>query len=209
MSTRGCVAIQNGTGWRGVYNHSDSYPWGLGAELHEHLQGRNLRDFAWSLMKHDDWKDYLSGGVCPYCGRVGLGQPHSISGIIYGKETEGGQYPDPERKHHCHDFKGPSCKVRASITDRDEKLSALFLGWVYVVDPLRETIKVLKSVRAKGRHKERSRDRKREWYQDNYKWVEVTTVPIKGRIVDWSQIEIIGRSLAEAHSKLYDKEVVR
>ncbi|MBC7219282.1 MAG: hypothetical protein H5T49_04030 [Hadesarchaea archaeon] len=79
MSTRGCVAIKTGTGWRGVYNHCDSYPSGLGKELWDHLKGKDLKKFAEELLRFDDWWNYLAEGVCPYCGRRGLSQPHSIS----------------------------------------------------------------------------------------------------------------------------------
>jgi hypothetical protein len=89
LSTRGCVAVKTGTGWRGVYNHSDSYPTGLGKELWEHLKGKDLKKFAEELLRFDDWRNYLAGGVCPYCGRRGLSQPHSIGGGISGREPGG------------------------------------------------------------------------------------------------------------------------
>jgi hypothetical protein len=33
MGTRGCIAIAQGDGWQGVYNHWDSYPTELGKQL--------------------------------------------------------------------------------------------------------------------------------------------------------------------------------
>ena len=38
MSTRGCVAIGTPDAWRGVYNHYDSYPTGLGSAVWHHIQ---------------------------------------------------------------------------------------------------------------------------------------------------------------------------
>ncbi len=50
MSTRGSVAIGTPKNWRGVYNHWDSYPTGLGRSIWQHLQetltnGKTLNDF--------------------------------------------------------------------------------------------------------------------------------------------------------------------
>ena len=84
LSTRGCVAIKRGSGWIGVYNHSDSYPTGLVKDLWDYLHqdGVDLRQFAEELLKYDDWRNFLEGGICPYCGKVGQGQPHSIRGDV-------------------------------------------------------------------------------------------------------------------------------
>ena len=94
MSTRGCVAIKTKSGWRGIYNHSDSYPTGLGKELWEHLKEKDLNKFAEELLHYDDWRNYLAGGVCPYCGRRGLSQPHSIASAIWNREFGKVRYPD-------------------------------------------------------------------------------------------------------------------
>jgi len=82
MSTRGAVAIKNGNGWLGVYNHWDSYPTALGKELWDYLHqdGIDLGQFAQELLRYDDWRNFRDGGICPYCGKVGMGQPHSITG---------------------------------------------------------------------------------------------------------------------------------
>lgn len=42
MSTRGAIAYRAGDGWEGVYNHSDSYPTGLGKELWAFINGGRL-----------------------------------------------------------------------------------------------------------------------------------------------------------------------
>lgn len=96
MSTRGCVAIAMPEGkWVGVYNHSDSYPTGLGKELWDYLyqDGVALEGFAETLLHYDDWRNFLAGGVCPYCGKVGKGQPHDISGAVYGRLAIPDRYP--------------------------------------------------------------------------------------------------------------------
>lgn len=86
MSTRGCVAIKTKTGWRGVYNHWDSYPKHLGKELWNYLRGKDLKIFAEELLRFDTWGNFLNEGVCPYCGRRGLSTPHSVNSRISGRE---------------------------------------------------------------------------------------------------------------------------
>lgn len=90
MGTRGAIAIRNGDGWVGVYNHWDSYPTGLGKELWDYLHqdGIELEQFARDLLGYDDWRNYRQGGICPYCGRTEKGQPHSISGLIFARSDE-------------------------------------------------------------------------------------------------------------------------
>jgi hypothetical protein len=136
MSTRGCVAIAQGDGWLGVYNHSDSYPTWLGKQLWNHLQGKDLKQFADELLSYDDWREYLAGGVCEYCGEK-AGQPHSISGVIFmgppispevQRNLDQTGYRDPEAKHHEH---GEGAADQ--MTDQDA--NALFIEWVYVVAP--------------------------------------------------------------------------
>ena len=138
MGTRGCVAIAQGDGWRGVYNHWDSYPMELGKELWAHLQGKDLRQFAEDLLRYGDWREYLNGGTCQYCGQQ-AGQPCSISGVIFSlgvpsdKHTLEVQrniartgYPDPDAKYHQH-----STAADGQMTDQDA--DPLFIEWVYVV----------------------------------------------------------------------------
>ncbi len=86
MSTRGSVAIGTPSNWRGVYNHWDSYPTGLGRDVWQHLQevlanGTSLEEFARELLTYDDWRAYLNRGICEYCGKR-TSQPHTISGVI-------------------------------------------------------------------------------------------------------------------------------
>jgi hypothetical protein len=81
------VAVGTPKKWEGLYNHFDSYPSGLGAELYEHLtrqivvERKTLAEVCDNILKFDDWRNYLKGGVCEYCGKI-TGQAHTISGAI-------------------------------------------------------------------------------------------------------------------------------
>jgi hypothetical protein len=44
VSTRGCIAIGTPESWLGLYNHSDSYPTGLGAEVWNNMQAAIHKD---------------------------------------------------------------------------------------------------------------------------------------------------------------------
>jgi hypothetical protein len=87
MSTRGCIAVGTLKNWKGIYNHSDSYPTWLGPELWEHLirqqlEGKTLAEIGRNILSFDDWRNYLQAGLCEYCGKL-TGQAHSIRGDVY------------------------------------------------------------------------------------------------------------------------------
>jgi hypothetical protein len=116
MSTRGCVAVKTGEDkkkdsfgydkvikvhWKGIYNHSDSYPTWLGAEVYKQFAGKSadeLKVMCAELLRHSDWDSYLSNDFCEYCGKQ-VGQPHSFNGAVYGVLTK--YHPEPEYK--CRD----------------------------------------------------------------------------------------------------------
>lgn len=142
MSTRGCVAVGTVDKWKGVYNHYDSYPSGLGEDLAKHIaeqtrEGKTLREIGDAILKFDDWRNYLAGGVCEYCGKM-TGQAHSISGAILGvEEPKPGEYPDPEAKHHKHNDLSQDGHITSERSD------PLFIEYVYVIDPDANAVHVL------------------------------------------------------------------
>jgi len=150
MSTRGAVALGTLRQWRGVYNHFDSYPTGLGQDLYEHvmrrmLEGKTLEEIGKDILCFDDWRNYLGGGICPYCGKM-TGQAHTISGKILGKQRKRG-YPDPQAKYHAHQSLEHLDEVQ--ITQKD--FSGSCLEWAYILNPAKECIHVL-SARERRKH---------------------------------------------------------
>lgn len=164
MSTRGAVGIKTKDGFEAIYNHWDSYPTGLGQDVYRHIvneyikKGKSFEDFKKSLLSFTDWREYLNGGICPYCGKKGRGQPVSISGMIFGLEPENMArdevikelsrkndkdskyileslkstgYPDPEARFHGHTLDGRTVKETHLFQDDADPL---FIEWIYVID---------------------------------------------------------------------------
>lgn len=207
MSTRGSVAIKQDFGeWRGVYNHWDSYPEGLGKELWRYLKKNkiDLNKFAEELLQYDDWRNYLNGGLCPYCGKTGVGQPHSLTGKVIefqAKEfKEGPQdyFPDTECKDHRHEK-----QEGAGIYSKNAKEDALFIEWVYVIDPIFKRIEIFSGVKAKGKHKEKNIDGSRSYMAENYQYVLVKVIDLDGSEPDWKSIEEYEHKLTEAYYEAY------
>jgi hypothetical protein len=143
MSTRGIIAVGTIDRWRGVYNHSGSYPTWMGPELMGHLgreivTGKTLTEIGASILKFDDWESYLAGGVCKYCGKLN-GRPHSITGTVYGKDKPG-FYPDKSAKHHQHLKLSDTKKNQFTEKDIAESTD---IEWVYVIDPKANVVHVI------------------------------------------------------------------
>ncbi len=227
MSTRGSVAWKAGRRVVGVYNHSDSYPTVLGAEVLATLKKRGVEETLALLSGLGDWREIESGGVCQYCGKR-TGQPHSISGAIFGfgsmarrqfvamrKSQSKGRpdlwaqyekeiatldaitadrqrtgYPDPDAKMHKHGD-GPKDQFNPFK-------DAIFMEWVYIINPKLRVVEVWKSV-------ERTPEAEARWprwsrCRDSssgrvYSHVHIADVPVDGE-PDWQRIEDMGRSAA-------------
>jgi hypothetical protein len=199
MSTRGCIGtVINAKGnWRGVYNHSDSYPTWLGKDLWSYLHEAsvNVDAFCKEILTYNDWREFRNGGMCEYCGKVGVGQPHSIGGGIYLDRANGQLFPDPDAKLHSHR------KEPATIYSENAKYEALFIEWVYIVNPNNRTISIYANGRAKGSHRESALNGN-TWMEPNYQWVPVDTINIDEAEPDWQSIEDSGRAISD---QLYEK----
>jgi len=178
MSTRGCVAIKKERTWEGVYNHFDSYPSGLGQDLWDYLQGKDLKEFAEELLNFGDWREYLNGGICEYCGKK-LGQPCNISVSNIDLVDRIG-YPDPESKYHDH-----SNPDEPSMTPKNSDF--LFIEWKYVVDVKNKLILVHDSVEVSGKFRGKKSE---EGYQEPlYKLRLLWTWKISGKKPNFKKLE--------------------
>ena len=81
MSTRGIVAVGTPTKWRGVYNHNDSYPDGLGEDLKRLAQTRSLEEIAEIVRRHP--QDFSSFPDSPYGEKEG---PMTITSANHRKD---------------------------------------------------------------------------------------------------------------------------
>ena len=177
MSVSGCVAVGDEKNWRGIYNHWDSQPTCLGQDLTDELTfwlkdlRRTLQEFCDELLKYTSWMEFKSAGVCPYCGKIGRGAPHTIKSFIFfaglpdkdlvaaeaeklkerddsiSKEIlrnmEKTGYPDPECKWHKHTLDDSSVESHHITSENPDPL---FIEWVYIINPRKETIIVLHHV---------------------------------------------------------------
>jgi hypothetical protein len=120
----------------------------LGKHLYEHLQaelgsGKMLAEIGEAILHFDDWRNYLKGGICAYCGQM-WSQPRGFS---YMPIRPDGEFPDPEAKYHAHDPVANLCELQYTQAD----VEGSSLEWVYVIDAQASAVHVLR-VRGSIRH---------------------------------------------------------
>lgn len=143
MSTQGVVAVGDLTGWRGIYNNSDSYPTCLGANIRATLVekiagGQSLRSISENILLFDDWRNFISGGVCPYCGKITT-QPHSMSSDLVMNAGSPDDFPDPECLRHSHEAMDLE---DLQITNEDIDAEP-YLEWIYIINVKSRLIHVI------------------------------------------------------------------
>jgi hypothetical protein len=146
--------------WRGVYNHYDSYPTGLGEDLWGVLVGETTEEtenaegagdpvaVIDALARYGDWREYLNGGQCQHCGKTGVGQPHSysMSPDAIKWDIENNQKPKHPAEIEAHNnfhetgFPDPEAKWHKHAAGEvlpfsSESPDPLSIEWVYVIDP--------------------------------------------------------------------------
>ncbi len=86
MSTRGAFGYwRDGIRWEGVYIRSDAYPGYALPELAYAMVFREEEALPERMVeaRAEAWQFLEEGGVCPFCGREGVGMPVDIRGDIY------------------------------------------------------------------------------------------------------------------------------
>jgi len=154
MSTRGCVAVGVPLKWKGVYNHCDSYPTGLGKEVWDIASDEaNLNLLCESILLAGRWEAFL--------GQRDPVEDHVTSGS-----------PDP-----------------------------LFIEWVYIIDPDRNMLHVMRHEGVGGLDFSRKRPvrpamlpgRVVDYGHCAYKHVLVASLDLDGSELDWAKLEMDGR----------------
>jgi DNA-directed RNA polymerase subunit RPC12/RpoP len=125
MSTRGCVAIKTEDGWRGVFNHWDSYPTGLGKELWHHLRRTREDECTYRCLEcGKEFKGRLAIPVyhnkeitaikCPYCrGKIARDLKEFAEKLLqYGDWRE---YLNKGVCEYCGKPKGQPCNISGRI----------------------------------------------------------------------------------------------
>lgn len=199
MSTRGCVGFYKtakAKQFKGVYNHFDSYPTGLGADMYEYLHNNtiDLKKMEKELFQTDDWRSYRSGGLCEYCGKLTT-QAHSISGGM-GE----GIFPDPNCEKHSHE----PLTEDSYIQSTQAKYDALFIEWCYIINPVTREVDIYNSMPAKGTHTCTSGDGLRSWESPNYQYIKIATYSIDEEVAEdfWTGVDEASEKLYSKYSKL-------
>lgn len=198
MRRRGAVAIRSSeNSWTGVFKADGSQPITFGEDIWSRLQDnwKCLVHWGKDLLSYGEWEDYLRGGRCPYCGKVGLGQPFKAHLSIIKQFNEGRLAPDVKCKKHAHIPPMPC------LLSENEKVDGLWIEWVYVVDPINYTLEVLKSVRDKGATPFSSEGR--NWNQPNYRYLSVGLFSLFDLQPAWLAVQNKGNGMSNYYYNKY------
>ena len=176
--------------WKGVFHAQDSTPTVFGPVLWEILQDnwKCLNRFAKQLLDCAYWEEYMNDGLCPYCGKYGVGAPNSVRADILVAYNDGELAPDPDCKRHNH---VPPIPTVASYNAKND---GLWLEWVYVINPDTYSLEVLKSVRTEGFNN--SYQLSSIWKMSNYRYALVGLFSLLQEEPDWEFVEAKGLTLA-------------
>lgn len=141
MSTRGVIGVKTPTGWRGLYNHSDSYPEWLGKRIFGLLSDMSMEAYYTSeggLMPKEKKKETMQAILRYFVKRYIDGHPagwHSFPNMCY-----------------CHDrpeiFGIPPEQVSRDDTMTSDNPDPLSIEWIYLVDPEEMTLTILTAAHA-------------------------------------------------------------
>ena len=191
MATRGAVASGTLEKWTGVYNHWDSYPSGLGAEVWSEIIEHGIDYVATNILKYGDWREYKNNGICEYCGKK-TGRAHSISLLPGDRELmERGEYPDPEALRHEHrDFKEDQFT--------SDNITIGWMEWLYIIDKDKNALHCLANIPMIIK-----KEGKMEIKLDDSNFQLIETIEIDPNCVpDWESIE---KKRNEKINDIYEK----
>jgi hypothetical protein len=154
MSTQGIVAVGTLAEWRGIYNDSDSYPSSLGKKVREILiseneEGKALKEIAANILAFDNWRNFESGGICPYCGQIAT-RPHSMSSdLVMSGGGSDGEFPDADCLRHEHDPIGDLEENQITHEGLEDDSD---IDWIYVINVKSRLIHVIDNRDTYGRN---------------------------------------------------------
>jgi len=195
--TRGAVSIKTNDGWQGVFNHENSQPTIMGPAVWEELQEnwKCLDKWGKALLECGYWEEFLNGGLCPYCGKYAIGNPHNVRADLLLEVKHGRLAPDPDVKRHFHSSKIPSVNSKSAPVD------ALWIEWVYLVHPKQYALEVFRSVRDEGIFSVKKNGR--SWKQPFYKYFPMGFYSLFNKEPDWQEIEQRGRNVSVYYHRKY------
>jgi len=191
IKKRGAVAIRHSdNSWTGVYKSDGAQPITFGPDIWERLQNnwKNLLLWGKDLLQYGYWNDYINNGLCPYCGKFGLGQPINMHLSIIHELNNGVLAPDINCKKHSH------MKPMPCVLSQNEKADGLWIEWIYVINPKTYMLEVLKAVRDAGTHQVRQAGR--IWEQPNYRYMSVGLFSLFDIEPNWEFVQFRGDGFA-------------
>jgi len=199
---RGAVGIMtdNDEAWLGVYINDGSNPITFGSQLWWMLQEnwKCLERWGKSLLECGYWEEFQNGGLCPYCGKFGVGQPHRVKGsVIHLYESKGPKSiaPDPHCNGHSH------LPTMPTVVSTNEMTDGMWVEWAYVLDPKTYNLTIHRSVRCGGTFEARQGGRK--WDQPKFKYFQLDTFNLHGYEPDWENLEKRGLAASFYYHQKY------
>lgn len=187
MSTRSAIGFKTDEGWNGIYCHWDGYP-------------TNRAHQIWELAMNEFILNKGEIGVANNCD---VSKALEAFVAVYIKGHRGGWSCFP-KECFCHSAEfvmRDGCKDDEAFMTQDTS-DALFIEWLYIIDPQDKSMSIYTHGRQKGYHMEEANGNK--WKQNNYTHYLVEKVvfdPDKPE-PDWKRIEKKGSDLS---NKMYER----
>ncbi len=208
---RGAVGIMtdDADGWVGVYINDGSNPISFGSQLWNMLQAnwKCLDRWGKSLLECGYWEEFQNGGLCQFCGKFGVGQPHRIKGSVYDQYHSMGPKslaPDPFCNGHTH------LPAMPTVSSINEETDGLWVEWAYVLDPQTYNLSILRAVRSGGTFKVRpSSMGGMQIEQPKCKYYQLDTFNLMSPEPNWELIEEEGLKIAQYYFNKYAEQMFR